>query len=195
MNTKQVVKEIISEIPVLPYEWEGYGVTTDIEVSSNITLKKSKSSYCSGAVFEFLYRLLCKFKKWDKLKKSAREELYRYCYVRTDLDDSYFWGLPEGLVQAGLATEVRPALVDESGIFFGQLYDWEEGSDEPILGHAVVCIKQWKNKGGKPAIWTFSADNISLNQTGEDYWSIDHPRKTRERQWCVAQLDTGWLEG
>lgn len=195
MNTKQTVQQIISEITVLPYEWKGHGVTTDIEVSSNITLKKSKSSYCSGVVFEFLHRLLKKYDKWDKLKESAREDLYRYCYVRTDLDPSYFWGLPEGLVQAGLATEVRPSLVDESGIFFGQLYDWEEGNDEPILGHAVVCLRQHKNKSGKPAIWTFSADNIDLDQTGEDYWSVDHPRKTRERQWCVAQLDTSWLEG
>ena len=195
MNTKQVVKEIISEIPVLPYEWEGYGVTTDIEVSSNITLKKSKSSYCSGAVFEFLYRLLKKYGKWDKLKESAREELYRYCYVRTDIDEKYFWGLPAGIEALGLGEVVEPSSVGEDGFYFGQLFDWEKGNSDPVLGHAVVCIKQWKNKSGKPAIWTFSADNIGLNQTGEDYWSIDHPRKTRERQWCVAQLDTGWLEG
>ncbi|HAA58876.1 MAG TPA: hypothetical protein DCE42_29200 [Myxococcales bacterium] len=189
MDTKQLRRELIQSIPVMPYEWKGHGVTRDIKISQNISLRKSETSYCSGVVFEFLYLMLVKLGKWDALKESAREELFKSCYVRTDLDEKYFWGLPVGLISLGLAEAVEPEDVDEDGIFFGQFYDWRPGSPKPDLGHAVVCLKQWENKSKKPALWTFSADDIALHKTGEDYWSIDHPKASKTREWYIAKMD------
>lgn len=190
---KNAHQEITQRIPILPYERKGHGVTRDIKVNEKVTLRRSQTSYCSGVVFEYLYLLLRKYKKWNTLTSSTREELYRYCYVRTDLSDDYFWGLPEGLIKHRVAHEVQPEQVDEKGFYFGQLYDWKEGDSEPILGHAVVCIKPWKNKSNNPAIWTFSSDNIALHKTGEDYWSVEHPRRSRTREWYIAKLNESWL--
>lgn len=191
-QVQQTIERVIKSIPYVPYLHKAgiTGVTEDLYWQGEELLSASNPvrSYCVGAVFEVLVKVLQELDCEHLLTLASIKKLRQHTYI-FNKEEQY-----DGIAGALVAFELADWVDDPEDAEYGDFAQfWHESDDEQMIqGHSVI-ITGTDTKQGRRVITDWSASPSQPNPGHKYDWhlmdhTITHYGVEYKRTWHIARL-------